>query len=439
MLEEVNVSSGFNASFVITELLSKTLENVAKELVSRCIKECGLRHGFDASEEIRVLGLENVSLVKKQMPKKSCSKGEKKAKKASVKCSLSFPLPFIPDRVDLSKCNGLTYNRGMFTQCAKEQMVNSMYCKGCQSECDSSANGIPMCGNVQQRLASGLYEFKDAKGRSPIRYTKVLEKAKMTKEQSLEEACKLSIVIDPEHFVVAEKKKSRVAKGRPKKAVGAVEAADVTDLFAKLTAEGDEEVAEEAEPVAKAKKSKLSDEEKSAKKAALEAERAAKKAEREAKVAEEKAEREAKRKAEVEQKKAEREAKVAEEKAEREAKRKAEVEEKKANKALEKEAKKTEKKAKSKKADSPVAAPVAAPAAPAAPADPSKIKVKRIYIEGKEYLKSSTNVLYNPETKEEIGIYDEATDSIKPLPEEESDEEEEESDEEEEEEYEDDN
>ena len=404
MLEEVNVSSGFNASFVITELLSKTLENVAKELVSRCIKECGLRHGFDASEEIRVLGLENVSLVKKQMSKKSCSKGEKKAKKASVKCSLSFPLPFIPDRVDLSKCNGLTYNRGMFTQCAKEQMVNSMYCKGCQSECDSSANGIPMCGNVQQRLASGLYEFKDAKGRSPIRYTKVLEKAKMTKEQSLEEACKLSIVINPEHFVVAEKKKSRVAKGRPKKAVGAVEAADVTDLFAKLTAEGDEEVAEEAEPVAKAKKSKLSDEEKSAKKAALEAERAAKKAERESK--------------------------VAEEKAEREAKRKAEVEEKKANKALEKEAKKTEKKAKSKKADSPVAAPaapVASPADPvASPADPSKIKVKRIYIKGKEYLKSSTNVLYNPETKEEIGIYDEATDSIKPLPEEESDEEEEE-------------
>jgi hypothetical protein len=45
---------------------------------------------------------------------------------------------------------------------------------------------------------------------------------------------------------------------------------------------------------------------------------------------------------------------------------------------------------------------------------------------GKPYLKSSTNILYDPATKEEVGIWDPETKSIKPLPEEEDEEEEEE-------------
>ena len=54
---------GFNATVSVTELLTKTLENVSKELASRCIAECGLKYGFDASETIRALGLENLTLL----------------------------------------------------------------------------------------------------------------------------------------------------------------------------------------------------------------------------------------------------------------------------------------------------------------------------------------------------------------------------------------
>ena len=50
----------FNASIKVTELLMKTLENVAKDLASRCILESAVRHGFNADEEIRILGLENL-------------------------------------------------------------------------------------------------------------------------------------------------------------------------------------------------------------------------------------------------------------------------------------------------------------------------------------------------------------------------------------------
>jgi hypothetical protein len=43
--------------------------------------------------------------------------------------------------------------------------------------------------------------------------------------------------------------------------------------------------------------------------------------------------------------------------------------------------------------------------------------VKRITIDGKQYLKTPENLLYDPETKEEMGIYDPDTNTIKELPE----------------------
>jgi hypothetical protein len=434
------VSGELNMSIMVTELLAKTLENSMKSVLIRCIEECGKRHGFDASEELRVLGLEKVVLIRKPMSKKSVSK-DVSLKKVKV-CKSSCPIPFSSSSVDLSVCNGIQYNRGLFTQCGKEQMSSSSFCKGCQSECDGSASGIPLCGTVQQRQSTGLYEFKDPKGRSPIRYVKVLEKCKLTKEQVLEEASKLNIVIDEEHFVMPNKcsvNKSSVVRGRPKKISGAVEADNVTDLFAKLTAAGAEEdvVEEESVEDSKPKKSKaMSDEEKAAKKQALEEERAAKKLEREAKLASDKALREAKRKAEIEEKQQQREAKIAADKALAQQQREAKRLQEKQEKAAKKEAKKDAKKPKnvSFAPAAPAPAPVAQAPAPVVPADPApapapapaKVTVTRFTFGDKQYLKSSSNILYNPETKEEVGIWDPETKTINDLPDEESDEEEEE-------------
>jgi chemotaxis protein histidine kinase CheA len=436
VIEEM-MSNQFNASIAVTELLMKTLENCAKDLASRCITEAASRHGFDASEEIRVLGLENLALIRKQMAKKSASKGEKvlkekKSREPKEKKSV-FPMPFVAEVVEKDGCHGLAYNRGLFTQCAKKRMENGNFCKGCQTEADKNATGCPDCGTVEDRLATGLYEFKDPKGRSPVSYVKVLEKLKLSVDSALEESGKLNIEIPEEHFVVVEKEKSKKSKGRPKK-TGAIEAEHVTDLFAKLSSEGDEEDIEEGEDSAeqkpvKAKKAKLSDEEKAAKKAALEEERALKKAEREAKLAAEREEREAKRKAEAEIKKQEREAKIAQEKAEREAKRAAEKLERDQKKAAEKAEKESQKASKTKKPAAkaePVAVTAPVVEKPAAAPAPAKVSVTRIQIAGKAYLKSSTNILYDPATKEEIGLWDPESKTIKELPEEDEEVEEEE-------------
>ena len=387
--------SNFNASIAVTELLTKTLENCAREFGARCIRECATRYGFNADEEIKTLGLENMTLIRKQMAKKSGSKEPKKARGPKEKKS-TFPMPFIPENVDLNGCQGLAYNRGLFTQCTKKSMENGNFCSGCQTESDKNASGCPDCGTVESRLNSGLYEFKDPKARSPVSYAKVLSKLKLSQEEAIAEAGKKNVEIADEHFIVVTKVK-KAALGRPKKAVGLVEADNVTDLFAKLTAEGDEEQVIEEEQEVKKKKTKLSDEEKAVKKAALELERAAKKVEREAKIAEEKAEREAKRTAE----KAERDAKKAEEKALKDA-----------EKASKTKTKKVEAKAVEQVAEKPVAAQ-------------GKVSVSRIQISGKQYLKSSNNILYDPETKEELGLWDPVSKTIKELPEDDDEEQEE--------------
>ena len=442
-----NEIENFNASLEVTELLMKTLENAAKRLAARCISEVATRHGFDAEKEIQALGLENLSVIRKQMAKKSGATKERKPRepKKSV-----FPMPFFAENVNADGCQGLAYNRGLFTQCPKNCSETGDYCKGCQTEADKNASGCPDCGNVSSRLATGLYEFKDPKGRSPISYLKLLKKLNITLEQVSEETGKQGKTIPLEHLVVAEKKKTSASnRGRPKK-VNKVESDDmsvVSDLFSKLSVDKDKEVLEEVveevveeeveeevvEESVKTKKPKLSDDEKAEKKAALEKEKAEKEAKKlalEAEKAEKKAALEAEKEAKklaLEAEKAEKKAALEKEKAEKkaaleaekEAKKLAEKADRKAKRDAEKSEKKDNKKDETKdetkddKKDEE-------------PAPKNTVKVTRIQISGKSYLKTTNNLLFDPATKEEVGIWDPETKTIKPLPQEEEEEEQEE-------------
>ncbi len=88
--------------------------------------------------------------------------------------------------------------------------------------------------------------------------------------------------------------------------------------------------------------------------------------------------------------------------------------EKKAQEAAEKKAQKKQKEVAAPETTKKVEEPV----------EVTKVTVKRITIDGKEYLKSSTNMLYDPKSKDEVGIYNSETGGIDALPEESDDEEE---------------
>ena len=428
----------FNASVEVTEIVLKTVENVSKDLARRCILDCAKRHNFDADEELRILGLDNLTVIRKKMEKPQ---------------GIKFCLPFIIDQVDKNGCNGIAFNEGLFTQCKKVRINNEQFCKTCLDESKESENREPKNGTVNRRNNSPYYSYEDSRGRRPVSYNDYMKKKGITEAEALEEAEKQGLNIPREHFAVVSRSKKVKEKSVKKsnKCLILDESEDEkTDLFAQLISDdvsedketlksGEENMSEEKK-VKKAqekadKEAKLAQEK--AEKEAKAAQKALEKAERDAKVEQEKAEKAAKaaqkalekaeRDAKAEQEKAEKAALRAQEKAERDAKVEQEKAEKAAKAAL-KALEKAERDAKAEQEKAEKAAKAALKAQEKAGAEKektaepqeekTKVTVKRFYYNGTQYLKSSENVLYSPETKEEVGLWCEKTQSILPVPDE---------------------
>jgi hypothetical protein len=390
----------FNATVFVSEQLNRLMVNAAQELANRVVVECGSRYNFDSEEAIRLLGLNFIKLERKSTGK-TVEKSTPKTKVVSVKSA--FPLPYNGEFND-TYCYALRQNNGLYTQCQIARKGDKHYCKSCQALADKSESGVPEYGTIQDRLACGIFEYVDPKGRKPISYTKVMKKYKKNEEEVKEEAGKFNIIIDSNHFIVPEAdvkrgrpavikavKEAKGAKGRPKKTKKVLQIeGDDDDLFASLVADANASEEEEEIVMEVPKKKGKSEEEKEAERIAKEAEKAEKEAkriaekeEREAKLAAEKAEKEALAKQKKEAERLAREAKKAEEEAAKKAKEEQRLKDK-----AEKEAKLLEaKSAKTSKSTKKTAEPVE---------EEEVNRVKKIEYEGKKYLKSrNTGIIYD--------------------------------------------
>ena len=362
----------------LTMNLSESVEMGMKEAVKNAVKEaverCGRKYNFDASEALLELGLRSVLVVKA----------------LKVSNSVSIPLPF-SGVIAEECCIALRQNSGLYTQCQSLKTGSSRYCNQC------SKKGECEYGTVESRMAVGLQDYVDSKGRKQVHYTKIMKKHNLTEEQVMEVANKHGIKVDASHFIApvdaskrgrpkSEKpaKVSSGVKGRPKKEKKVVEiAGDEEDLFANLVAQANRESVEEEAAVEESAVVESAVEvpvvEKSAAKVSkTAAEKAAEKAEKEAQKAAEKAEKDAQKAAE----KAEKEAQKAAEKAAKDA----EKTQKESQKAAEKAAKETQKVEK-------VAQKVAEKAAKE---DDQAEVVKKIEFAGHKYLKSKkTGIVYD--------------------------------------------
>jgi hypothetical protein len=277
------------------------------------------------------------------------------------------------------------------------------YCKGCNTQAEKNENGEPDYGSMESRMAVGIFEYVDPKGKKPTAYTKIMKKYKVTEEEVVAEAAKFGVTIDAGHFEVsAESKRGRPktavekvtkgAKGRPKKSKKVVELSDdaTEDLFADLVAsankDSDSDVEDEVVVVSKVE------------------------AKVEAKVVAEKL-------AKAEAKEAEKQAKLAAKEAEKQAKEQDKLA-KEADKKAKAEAKEAEKLAKVAAKEAKEAAKVAAKesakvvAKEDAKDDQEPDKVKRFEFEGVKYLKSkNTGIIYNME-QEVVGKWNEQTNKI---------------------------
>ena len=433
------------------------LSKLAQDVCAKTIAALSNHYGFSASEAEALIGTLELSEKTKKMKK---SKGEKKERAPR---EASIPLPFNGE-IQEGCCQGLKQNHGLLTQCTNSPKESDAYCSTCQKQCDKNASGEPDNGTIAKRMQAyqdGV-EFRDPKGRAPVPYAKVMQKLKLSKEQVLAEVEKSGRGFDESNFVAPESKRGRPKKeanlttdtdsegskkrGRPKKAAKAVEVSSTEDLFATLISEvkaasprptamavqeamsdlsGSESDGESSGSNSKtSKKSKMSDAEKSEKlqakaqeKAEKEAAKAQEKAEKDAAKANEKAEKEAAKA----QEKADKDAAKAQEKAEKEAAKKAEKEaqqaaklqekaEKDAAKKAEKEAQQAAKKDGKGKPEAQKAAVAAAPVE--AEEEPKVLSVKVFNFNGVAYLRTADNVLYNKETKECAGVFNEERQEI---------------------------
>ena len=301
----------FNVNVYAKDGWNREILRMCDDLVRRSVMECGRMYNFDGDEACKRLGLEKIRL--EEVSKKVVVKKVKDVLKPRI------PLPYNGEFRE-ECCYALRQNGGLYTQCQNERK-GSEYCKSCANAMQKVGGDIPEYGTIQQRNAVGIFEYVDPKGRKPVAYTKIMKKYKLTEDEVLEEARKLNIQINPEHFVVKdEAKRGRPAsgnkeekvkgpKGRPKKEKKVLEIeGEDEDLFAALVAEANSS----DEVVVPKKKSSKTEEEKAAEKAEKEAKLAAEKAEKEAKKAAEKAEKEAKKAAEKAEKEAKKEEKVVE-------------------------------------------------------------------------------------------------------------------------------
>ena len=350
------------------------------------------------------------------------------------------PLPFVGE-IKKEWCVGMKKNHGLYSQCTGKR-INERLCNSCQKEEDKL--GKVKEGYIEERLSCNLMDYKDVQT-----YGNVLEKLNITKEKALEEAARFNVVIPEEQFEVKKKQRGRPAKkedkvtaggkgenppkevvlnqekkedkedakigentpegvqgveppkkrGRPKKEQKKVVNNCGEELIAALVKEAQKEETEDVFETAKKVKAQAKQEEKKK-------EQAEKKKEQ-AKQIEEQAKQAAKKREEEEQaKQAAKKREEEEKKIEEQKKRDEEKNKENASDELCEEEVESEEEEEVESEEEGVRGNVEFPC------DEEEITVSKFEFNGKKYLKSSDNILYDPISQDPVGIWNEDDECI---------------------------
>ena len=176
--------------------LNKKLSRGVSEIVENVLEEVSKKYGLDAEEVKRHVGLVVVK--------------EKEEKKKNI------ILPFT-GRIDEEKCQGIKINYGLYTQC-ENNFFKGSFCKNCYKQSEKNSDGKPNYGTIDERLDK---DFKDKNGKRPIKYSKIMEKLKITRAMAEKQAQELGFVIPEEEFEIEKTK-----RGRPKKSTSTTDTSD---------------------------------------------------------------------------------------------------------------------------------------------------------------------------------------------------------------------
>ena len=185
------------------------------EVTHTVVERLAERYSFDATEALKALGQDPSAYSKEQGSKKKTERG----KKGVERLTPSIPLPFCGVAND-HWCRGVRLNHGLHTQCTQPAGANQL-CKTCAGQAAKNGTNQPTYGRIEDRVqhVAGGAEYntwRDPAGKLVIPYSKIMVKLGISRQDAEAEAQKFGWTIPEQHFVVTER-----SAGRPKKSTAA--------------------------------------------------------------------------------------------------------------------------------------------------------------------------------------------------------------------------
>ena len=248
----------FNPTVFMSRAFEKAAAQSATDFSIAVIHALADKYGFDAKEAMAICQISEIKVKKSANRVKGEGKVRSTKAKAEPKPKRevpAFPLPFCGQAVE-NWCLGLRLNHGLHSQCTMERLAGGDYCKTCQKQCDKNASGKPTYGCVADRMACPILEYRDPKAhKQTLPFANVMTKLNITREAAEAEALKFGLTIPEEHFVERASRRGRPKKdasasdtdsesgdskpkkrGRPKKEKKVIAASVGDDLIASLVA-----------------------------------------------------------------------------------------------------------------------------------------------------------------------------------------------------------
>lgn len=200
-----------------------TVEQAMKDLVSSVTQEVvgrlAERYSFDAREALKALDQEGAGRPPSKLGQCKAGKKERITQRITQRITPSIPLPFC-GVVNEGWCRGVRLNHGLHTQCTQPIGPNQL-CRTCAGQAAKNGTDQPTYGRIEERLqhvhSGGEYNtWRDPSGKLVAPYSKIMTKLGITRSDAEAEAQKFGWTIPEQHFVVTER-----SAGRPKKSTAA--------------------------------------------------------------------------------------------------------------------------------------------------------------------------------------------------------------------------
>jgi len=177
--------------------MEKNLTEMASNVQFKTIEVLAEIYGFKVEDAVLRVGLE-------------IDKPIKKISKSKINAP-SVLLPWCGE-VNQEWCCGLRNNAGLQSQCTMSKMDGGKFCKTCQKQSEKEGNnGKPNYGEVSDRVAAGN-DYAGIKGKKPVKYSVVMEKKGISREEAEREAAKLGWTIPETEFEPVPKKINKKKK-----------------------------------------------------------------------------------------------------------------------------------------------------------------------------------------------------------------------------------